>query len=102
VKQLSAVGVAVVVVVCSAGAALAAWTIGSIGATGRGAARSLPTGSAPTATASGTTVTVSFTQVTLGGSVLGSLSGGGYTVKRYSSGGAVQTVCCSLVSSVWF
>jgi hypothetical protein len=103
VKRLGALGVAVVVVVGSAGAALAAWTIGSIGASGRGAARTLPTGSAPTATATGTTVTVSFTQVSLGGSPLGSLSGGGYTVKRYSSGGAVQTVsgpCSSTVSGL--
>jgi hypothetical protein len=92
VRRLTVPVVAAVAVTVSAGAALAAWTIGSIGASGRGAARTLPTGPTPTATAGGSTVTVSFTQVSLGASVLGSLSGGGYTVKRYSSGGAAQTV----------
>ncbi|HKN40852.1 MAG TPA: Ig-like domain-containing protein [Acidimicrobiia bacterium] len=91
-KRLTVLVVVVVAVVVSAGAALAAWTIGSIGASGRGAARTLPTGPTPTATAGGSTVTVSFTQVSLGASVLGSLTGGGYAVKRYSSGGAAQTV----------
>ena len=91
-KRLVVVVVAVTAVVATAGAALAAWIIGSTGATGRGAARTLPTGPTPTATYGGSTVTVSFTQVSLGASVLGSLTGGGYTVKRYSSGGVVQTI----------
>ena len=91
-KRLSAVTVAVVAVVGTAGVALAAWTIGSLGASGRSAARTLPTGPTPAATASGSTVTVSFAQVSLGGSVLGSLTGGGYTVKRYNGAGAAQTV----------
>ena len=91
-KRLSAVTVAVVAVVGTAGAALAAWTIGSLGASGRSTARTLPVGPTPTATASGSTVTVSFSQVSVGGSVLGSLAGGGYTVKRYNGAGAAQTM----------
>ena len=91
-KRLVSVPIAVATVVVTAGAALAAWTIGSTGATGRGAARTLPTGPTPTATQSGSAVTVSFTQVSLGSSLLGALSGGGYSVKRYSSGGVLQAV----------
>ena len=91
-RRLTVPVVVAIVVSVSAGAALAAWTIGSIGASGRGAARTLPTGPTPTATQSGSTVTVSFTQVSLGASLLGALAGGGYTVKRYSSGGAAQTI----------
>jgi len=92
VRRLTVPVVVAVAVSVSAGAALAAWTIGSIGASGRGAARTLPTGPTPTGTQSGSTVTVSFTQVSLGATLVGSLAGGGYTVKRYSSGGAAQTV----------
>jgi len=100
VKRLAVLAVAGTVVL-TGGVALAAWTIGSIGASGRGAARTLPPGPAATVTASGSTVTVSFTQVTVGVSPLGALTGGGYTVKRYSSGGTAQTTggsCSSTVS----
>jgi len=92
VRRLAILPVVGAAVVVTAGAALAAWTIGSNGATGRGAARTLPAGLPPAATAAGSTVTVSFAQVSLGSSLLGSLSGGGYTVRRYSSGGVAQTV----------
>jgi len=99
VKRLAVLAVAATVVL-TGGVALAAWTIGSIGASGRGAARTLPSAPAPTLTASGSTVTVSFSQVTVGASPLGSLTGGGYTVKRYSSGGAAQTMSGSCSSTV--
>ncbi|HZQ77991.1 MAG TPA: Ig-like domain-containing protein [Acidimicrobiia bacterium] len=91
-KRIAALAV-VGIVTLSAGAALAAWTVGSSG-TGSSRARSLPAGPTPTATAAlgSTTVTVSFPQVSLNGSVLGSLSGGGYTVRRYDSGGSAQTI----------
>jgi len=92
VRRLAVLPIVGVAVVATAGAALAAWTIGSNGATGGGAARTLPAGPAPVATAAGSTVTVSFAQVSLGSSRLGLLSGGGYTVRRYSSGGVAQTV----------
>ena len=92
-KHIAAPLVVLATVTLSAGAALAAWTVGSSG-TGSSRARSLPGGPTPTAsaTAGSSTVTVSFTQVSLNGSVLGSLTGGGYTVKRYNGGGTAQTV----------
>jgi hypothetical protein len=99
VKRLAVLAVAGTVVL-TGGVALAAWTIGSIGASGRGAARTLPSGPATTLAASGSTVTVSFSQVTVGSSPLGALTGGGYTVKRYSSGGAAQTMSGSCSSTV--
>jgi hypothetical protein len=99
VKRLAVLAVAGTVVL-TGGVALAAWTIGSIGASGRGAARTLPPGPAPTITATGSTVTVSFSQVTVGISQLGALTGGGYTVKRYSSGGDTQTTSGSCSSTV--
>src|SRR5207249_1291213 len=89
-KHIAAPLVVLATVTLSAGAALAAWTVGSPGP----GSRSLPGGPTPTAsaTAGSSTVTVSFTQVSLNGSVLGSLTGGGYTVKRYNGGGTAQTV----------
>jgi hypothetical protein len=99
VKRLAVLAAAGTVVL-TGGVALAAWTIGSIGASGRGAARTLPPGPAPTITATGSTVTVSFSQVTVGISQLGALTGGGYTVKRYSPGGAAQTTSGSCSSTV--
>jgi hypothetical protein len=99
VKRLAVLAVAGTAVL-TGGVALAAWTIGSIGASGRGAARTLPSGPTPTVTASGTTVTVSFSQVTVGSAALGALTGGGYTVQRFGSGATAQTMSGSCTSTL--
>lgn len=99
-KRLSALTVGIVTVAGSAGAALAAWTIGSIDASGRGAARTLPAGPLPTATASGPNVTIAFAQVAVGETAVGALPGGGYTVKRYTPGGVAQIVLGSCGETV--
>ena len=67
--------------VCAAGA-LAYWTSGSSsGSNGRGDIGSLGTGSTPSASVVGRTVTVSWAQTIVAGSPLGSLASGGYTVR---------------------
>ena len=78
---------AVILVACvGPGAASAAWSgIGT--ATGQAQAANMPGGAAPTVSATGQSVTVSWTA----GSLLGQ-SLNGYTVKRYSAGGVAQTV----------
>lgn len=53
---------------------------GSVGA------YSLPQGNAPTVSVSGSTTTVSWSQVTFAGSPLGTSSAGGYVVRRYADG----------------
>ena len=92
-KRFAAPLVVLAAVTLPAGTALAAWSGGSTGS-GKSKARILATGPTPTATApaSSSTVTVSFTQVSINGSLLGSLSNGGYTVKRYNAAGTAQSV----------
>jgi hypothetical protein len=61
-------------------------------------ARTMPTGSTPTASVSNRNVTVSWTQATIGGSPVQ-----GYLVKRYDTNGNVQTIgagCSGLVTAV--
>jgi hypothetical protein len=68
------------------GAAYAAWS-GTGSASGKVQAATMPAGSAPTASAAGHSVTVSWSSETLMGQ-----SVTGYIVKRYNAGGAAQTV----------
>jgi hypothetical protein len=64
-------------------------------------AGTLPQASTPTAVASGSSVTVSWTQNTVGGQSLGSYAGGSYTVQRYAStGGSAITPGSACNSSV--
>jgi hypothetical protein len=63
------------------------WTAGGTGS-GSGTVVTMPTGGQPAAVVSGQSVTVSWTQSNLLGSLLGTYAaGGGYTLKRYASGG---------------
>ncbi|MEA2126909.1 MAG: hypothetical protein QOI80_3691, partial [Solirubrobacteraceae bacterium] len=59
-------------------------------------------GNTPTAGVSGQTVTVTWAQTSFHGGLLGTFSGGGYTVRRYlSTGGAAVTpggTCAAAVS----
>ncbi|MGH9281310.1 MAG: Ig-like domain-containing protein [Acidimicrobiales bacterium] len=79
----------------------AAWVIRS--ATGSSAstkAHEVPPGSAPSVLMAGSAVTVSIPQVSVGGARLGTLPGGGYVVKRYSTAGAAQAVGDSCATPV--
>jgi hypothetical protein len=67
-------------------AASAAWSGTGI-ASGKALAATMPAGSAPSVSVTGHSVTVSWTATTLLGQ-----SASGYTVKRYDSGGAAQTI----------
>ena len=88
--------------VLAAGIAWAAWSAHSAPGTAASAkAPTMPAGPMPTVNVSGANVAVSFSQTSLGSSQVGSLSGGGYLVKRYTSGGTAQTVgtsCNTIVS----
>ena len=53
-------------------------------------ARTLPTPAAPTASASGTSVTVTITQDSLAGKKLGEHAGGGYRLRRYAGTATVD------------
>src|SRR6185312_168121 len=78
---------AVIVAVCAGpGAAHAAWS-GTGTVSGQAQAATMPAGAAPTVSAAGHSVTVSWT----GGALLGQ-SVSGYTVKRYTAGGAAQAI----------
>src|SRR5437667_210241 len=78
--------------VLAAGIAWAAWSAHSAPGTAASAkAPTMPAGPMPTVNVSGANVAVSFSQTSLGSSQVGSLSGGGYLVKRYTSGGTAQT-----------
>ncbi|HVN62441.1 MAG TPA: hypothetical protein VMT59_14370 [Gaiellaceae bacterium] len=79
--------VAALVVACACAAgALAYWTSGSsTGGNGRGDIGTLGTGATPSASLVGRTATVSWSQTVIGGSRLGSLASGGYTVRRYAA-----------------
>jgi hypothetical protein len=66
--------------------AAAYWSAGGTGSW-QGTVDTLPAGGQPTASASGRTVTVGWTQTLFGGLPLGSLLHGGYTVLRYPAAG---------------
>ena len=69
-----------------AGIAFASWAaVGSGSAYSK--ARILPSGNTPSTSVSGSNVTVTWSQVTFAGSNLGAVTGGGYIVKRYATGG---------------
>jgi hypothetical protein len=69
----------------SAQPALAAWTSAATGSAS-GKAQQLASGAQPTLSVSGQQVTVSWNQISVLGSRVGALSGGGYTVTRYATG----------------
>jgi hypothetical protein len=75
--------------------ALAAWSSSGIGSAA-GAATTMPVGSAPTARASGTTVTV----VWNGASMSNGVAVAGYIIKRYDSSGTQATVGASCNGTV--
>ena len=66
--------------------AAAYWSAGGL-SSGSGAVATMPAGLAPAGTAVGASVTVSWPQSTFLGTTLGSFSAGGYTLRRYPSGG---------------
>jgi hypothetical protein len=88
--------VAVLAVLVAPSAAGAAWTHSDSGnQTAR--ARTMPTGATPTASVSNRSVTVSWSGSTIGGSPVS-----GYVVKRYNTGGTLQTIgsgCSGTVSA---
>ena len=57
------------------------------------------TGNAPTVGSSSDDVTVSWPQNTFVSAFLGTYAGGGYQVRRYTTGGTVQTVQAGATSS---
>lgn len=86
-RRLSGWLLAVVLATCAGpGAAYAAWS-GNGTVTGQAQAATMPAGAAPTVSATGHSVTVSWT----GGTLLGQ-SLNGYTVRRFNAGGVAQTV----------
>lgn len=74
-----------VLAVCAAPAS--AYWLGTGSGTGSATVDTLLGGPQPTASASGQTVTVQWTQTAFQGSPLGTYSGGGYTIKRYPAAG---------------
>ncbi|MGH9042584.1 MAG: hypothetical protein ACRDZ3_20410 [Acidimicrobiia bacterium] len=82
----------------------AAWIIRSAaGSSASARAQGVPAGQTPSASATGSSVTVSVPQVSLGTTRLGALSDGGYVVKRYATNGVAQTVggsCATIVKGV--
>ncbi len=89
---------AVILLACAGPAvASAAWS-GSGAVTGQAQAATMPSGAAPTVSATGHSVTLSWNAGTLLGQSLN-----GYTVKRYSAGGVAQTVgagCSGTITAV--
>lgn len=82
-----------VVMLLSAAVASAYFT-GSlaVGSNATSVASSLPQGNTPNVSISGTNVTVSWTQNSVGGQLVGAYTGGGYTVNRYpAAGGSAVT-----------
>jgi hypothetical protein len=69
----------------------AIWTAGGAGV-GSGSAATMPAGTLPTVSVSGTAVTVTWAQSTFLGSALGGYVGGGYTVRRYALGSSTPIV----------
>jgi hypothetical protein len=87
VRRLSGWLLAIFIATCAVpGAAYAAWSDTGTGA-GRAQAATMPVGSAPTVSAAGHSLTVSWSGQTLMGQ-----SVTGYIVKRYNAAGAAQTV----------
>lgn len=80
-RLLSGVTIVVAVLLVGTTAAWAAWTIGSANAHGSSKARTMPTATAPTASASGTTVTVSWSAA----SFPGGPNVAGYVVRAYNA-----------------
>lgn len=81
----------------------AAWSKQSGGsATTRG--YQVPVGLVPTTSAGTTSVTINWTQVTLAGSRIGTLPGGGYLVRRYANGSSTPITpgagCAGLITGV--
>jgi hypothetical protein len=94
-----------VVLLMMIGAAIgwAAWSTQSAGAaTGRG--YQVPAGAAPTTSASTASVTLNWSQVTLAGSRIGTLPGGGYLVRRYANGSSTPITpgagCAGLITGI--
>lgn len=88
----TAVALTALLILIGAGVAAAYFTASSAAdGSGTATAATLPQANTPSVSASGSTVTVGWTQSTVGGALLGSYSGGGYLVRRYSTagGGAV-------------
>jgi hypothetical protein len=90
-------------VALAAGSAYAYFTATVAGGGNGGAvAASLPQGSTPGVSLLGGSVTVTWTQSTVGGQLLGAYTGGGYTVKRYPASGGTAvtpgTSCGTMVS----
>jgi hypothetical protein len=81
------VGVCALVVIGHASPASAWWSADGSGS-GSGLAATMPTANQPSASVSGQTVTVTWTQSSFQGSPLGSYVGGGYTLTRYAQGSA--------------
>jgi hypothetical protein len=92
-RIVAIVALVVALVALAAGSAYASFTATvASGGNGGSSSDSLPRGSTPGVSLSGANVTVSFSQSTVGGKLLGAYTDGGYTVKRYpASGGSSVT-----------
>jgi len=80
--------VALIAISSLAGAAATAFALWQARATNvsRAQALTLPTAAAPVASVSGTSVTLSWAQITFAGALLGTYPSGGYIVRRYAYG----------------
>ena len=77
------------------------WRAGGAGV-GSGIVATMPAGNQPSATVSAQSVTVTWTQSTIQGNRIGSVSGGGYTLRRYAQGsgtGATPNASCATTIS---
>jgi hypothetical protein len=96
-------GLVSLLIMMFAAPAAAYWHAGGAGS-GQAPVDTLAGGNQPTASASGSTVTVQWTQSALQGSPIGGYSGGGYTIRRYpASGGAAVTPnggCAATISGM--
>ncbi|MCW3013786.1 MAG: hypothetical protein JWO02_878, partial [Solirubrobacterales bacterium] len=101
IRRLMLMGLWVVLGLAGAVPAAAFWHASGTGA-GSAAAATMPSGQQPTGTASGQSVTVTWTQSTFGGVRLGTVAGGGYTVARYpqgsSSAAAIGASCATTIT----
>jgi hypothetical protein len=99
--RVALAAVVVSLAIFGSSSAVAYWTAGGTGAA-FGAADTLAGGNQPTATVSGSTVTVSWLQTVFHGLPLGGYSNGGYVVRRYPAGGgpavAVGAGCATRIT----
>jgi hypothetical protein len=97
-RPLLVMAVSTVAAIAFASPALAVWSVGGTGGADAGAL-TMPTGATPTASANGSTVTVSWSAATFANGA----PVAGYVVDRYSSTGVLQTIgsgCSGVITTL--